>query len=160
MCAGRPSKLTPELQRDFCLLLSAGTHPETVCNRLGITRQTFGNWKERGERALEAADNADPDDLPYLDFMLDVLKALGEVNGKLQGFIFKAAEKGNWPAAAYLLSKRMPHVFGDKVTIDSSGNALPQGGAQRVTKQLSDEQAAFLRRKILYGDKVPRKPTG
>lgn len=48
---GRPSKLTPEVQKQLVKLIQAGNHYETACACVGITYRTFRNWMEKGEKA-------------------------------------------------------------------------------------------------------------
>jgi transposase len=47
--AGRPTKLTPELQAELCRLLEEGQHIQTACALVGLPISTFNDWVARGE---------------------------------------------------------------------------------------------------------------
>lgn len=48
--AGAPTALTPELQADFARLIRAGNYFETVCDFMGIVRETARRWMRLGGR--------------------------------------------------------------------------------------------------------------
>jgi hypothetical protein len=48
--AGRRTVLTPELQRDICAFIRAGAYDYAAAEACGISRRTFFEWLERGER--------------------------------------------------------------------------------------------------------------
>jgi hypothetical protein len=47
---GRPTKLTPELQRRLCALLRLGVPAERAARLVGIGERTFHTWMADGER--------------------------------------------------------------------------------------------------------------
>src|SRR5687768_1636183 len=72
--AGRPSKLTPEIQKQICELLEGGNFVETVCDYVGISKETFYDWIRRGERGWEADIKGG-----YVEFSDAVKKAIAKV---------------------------------------------------------------------------------
>jgi transposase-like protein len=46
---GRPSLLTDDLTQQIAALVEHGHYIETVCQSLGITKQTYYNWLEQAE---------------------------------------------------------------------------------------------------------------
>jgi hypothetical protein len=63
---GRPTKLTPELQRRVCTLLRLGMPRERAARLAGISASTFHNWMAEGA----AAEGG-----PYLEFFEAVQRA-------------------------------------------------------------------------------------
>jgi hypothetical protein len=47
---GRRTLLTAELQRDICAFVRAGAYDYAAAEACGISRRTFFEWLERGER--------------------------------------------------------------------------------------------------------------
>ncbi len=104
---GRPSKLTPELRERICEYIRAGNYLSTACEACGISRQTYLNWMERGEKARGGE---------FLDFFDAVKKAEKEAEIRNVAIINKAAGK-NWQAAAWWLERRHPEKYGKKDTL-------------------------------------------
>jgi len=48
--AGRRTLLTPESQRDICAFIRAGAYDYAAAEACGISRRSFFEWLERGER--------------------------------------------------------------------------------------------------------------
>jgi hypothetical protein len=53
--AGRRTLLTAELQRDICAFIRAGAYDYAAAEACGISRRTFFEWLERGERESKRA---------------------------------------------------------------------------------------------------------
>jgi transposase len=51
MAAGRPTKLSPEMQKLICQGIRIGLSYKDSAVNAGITEKTFYNWVERGEKA-------------------------------------------------------------------------------------------------------------
>src|SRR4051794_15646643 len=79
---GRPSKLTIELIVKVQEILPVALYYETVANYLGINRQSFYNWKRRGEREAKRLQQkkAKPraKEALYLEFHHVLQKAMAE----------------------------------------------------------------------------------
>ncbi len=107
MPAGRPSKLTPELQRQICDLLRAGNYVETVCDYVGIEYKTYYNWRNRGERAWQVDIEAG-----YVEFLHAVKKAVSEV--EILTIADLRSGPMNWQAKAWWLERRHPDRWGNR----------------------------------------------
>jgi len=93
--AGRPTKLTPEMQAKFVAHVRAGNFIETVCAACGIAVSTYYTWAERAENGEE----------PYAGFMEAVRTAEAEAELEaVEGILTHAAE--NWSAFSWYLERR------------------------------------------------------
>ena|SRR6185436_4113502 len=107
MPAGRPSKLTPEVQQQFKILLEAGNFVETVCDYVGITGATFYNWMERGERGRKSDVDGG-----YVEFFDMVKKSVAIV--EISTLRDLRAGPLNWQAKAWWLERRHPKKWGNR----------------------------------------------
>ena len=98
---GRPSVLTPEVQKTICEAIEDGCYVETAVSLAGISRPTFYVWLKKGA-------GGDP---KYSDFVDTIKKAMAKSEHDAIQIINKAAEK-NWTAAAWKLERRYPHKYG------------------------------------------------
>lgn len=121
----RPTKLTPELQRQICEHLLQGNFVETVCDFVGIDKATFYGWLKRGERGRK------PDiEGGYVAFFNAVKRAVALV--EMQTMAELKSGGANWQAKAWWLERRHPDKWGNrgKQTIDHNINV----------SQLSDDE--------------------
>lgn len=107
---GRPSKaetvLTPEILEAVGLLLSEGHYKETVADFLGISRMTWWNWEQRGER--------EPDSV-YGEFLYVVKKA----SAAAEILLFRGIRAGfdGWQSKAWIMERRFPQRWGKRIDI-------------------------------------------
>lgn len=99
----RPTKLTPETQNKIVQALTLGATYEHAANFAGISYETFNNWMKRGEAASSGK---------FLQFFEAVKKAEGNATVGWLAKIEKAANDGNWQAAAWKLERRYPNDYG------------------------------------------------
>lgn len=131
--AGRPTKLTPELQNEICGLLGKGNFVETVCDFVGLSKNTFYDWIKRGERAWKVDIDGG-----FVEFSDAVKKAITFVEMQTMGEL--KAGGMNWQAKAWWLERRHPDKWGTRgkntnvnVNVDMSAlsdemiNKLAQG---------------------------------
>lgn len=113
MAHGRPSKLTPETQKRILEALSVGTTYALACQYAGITYATFRRWMVQGEQAKSGK---------FRDFYDAVKEAEGRAVVGWLAKIERAANEGNWQAAAWKLERRYPEDFGrrDRISITHS----------------------------------------
>jgi len=64
---GAPTKLTPELQKEFVKQIRRGNYIETVCGYCSIATSTFRAWMSTGKDDLEAGKTTE-----FSDFMAAV----------------------------------------------------------------------------------------
>lgn len=117
MPAGRPSKLTPELQKDICNYLLAGNFVETVCDLVGISKETFYAWVKRGERGWKSDRDGG-----YVEFSDAIKRAVAQVEVLTVNDLRKGPQ--NWQAKAWWLERRHPDKWGNrgKSQVEHSGD--------------------------------------
>jgi len=135
MPAGRPSKLTPEVQETICRAIRRGCYIETAAALGGIHKDTFYEWLKRGNRQSKGK---------YREFSDAVKKALAEAESRELKIIDKAAQgytvvktkrvehpdgkveetheeshRFNWQAAAWKLERCFPDRWTRRLTVSS-----------------------------------------
>ncbi len=111
--AGRPTKLTPEVQDRICQLIRAGNTVEIASEASGITPKTYYAWMQRG---LDGR-------APYGPFRRAVEQSRAEAEAMLVGRVQRAAQSGSWRAATWLLERQWPDrwaAVGDRTTDDGA----------------------------------------
>jgi hypothetical protein len=101
---GRPSKLTPKVKSDVCDALKAGATHRMAADYAGIDVATLQRWL------------ADP--RPQFREFRDAVKG-AEAKGDIMSLavIQKAAQGGQWQAAAWLLERRHPDEYGRRQVV-------------------------------------------
>jgi len=110
------SKLNREIIEHVRKLASLGVDVKTITDALNISRQTFYDWLNRGERDAQEGKRT-----LYADFFDAYKKAQAEAIIRNVALILEAAKNGNWQAAAWFLERRMPEVWGRKLDVHSEG---------------------------------------
>ena len=103
----RPTKLTPELQRQITEYISAGNYTNTACQAVGIAESTYYKWKELGEAGRR----------PYMEFMESIKKAEAQAEISYIKVIQEAASE-HWQAAAWYLERKHYSRWGKKTSFD------------------------------------------
>lgn len=154
---GRPTKLTPAVQRAVCEQIERGLHLDDAAIMGGIGRTTFYTWMAKGDAQKRGR---------YRDFRNAVEAAKAQAAAFLIGLIEQAAERGSesveivtnfeadadgemipvskretkrksprdWRAALALLERREPARYGRKV-IEHAGEIKTTGGAAAAPAQ-------------------------
>jgi transposase len=137
---GRPSKLTEDRQETICEALRKGVSIEGACQLAGIGESTFYSWRSRGEeekeRVREGHHNCQvrKEEQPYVDFLEETTRAIGESEEYLVEKIYEAApETPN--AALRLLERRFPERWSKKQKVEHSGD----GFTVRINPPESDD---------------------
>lgn len=99
---GRPSKLTPEIQRDIVDLVKTGNYFETAANACGIGNSTARRWLYDGARQKTGK---------YRRFRDAVVKAEAFAEASAVSRIRQHGAKV-WQAEAWYLERRMPRKWG------------------------------------------------
>jgi hypothetical protein len=97
-------KLTSGLIADISLAIRNGAYVETAVALCGISKQTFYRWLRQGE--TEEA----PDLIRKLSDA--VKKGMAEAEMRDLAVIDKAAQEGEWTAAAWRLERKFPEKWG------------------------------------------------
>lgn len=116
MPAGRKSKYTPEVVERITQAIRNGMTYELACQYAGISHETFYRWMN--EKA---------------EFSAAVKEAEGAGAMTWLEAIQKAADRGEWTAAAWKLERRYPQLYGRRV-VDANVKAQID-----VTKLSDDE---------------------
>lgn len=95
----RPPRLTNKIRENIYKGIRLGLTYDRAAQLAGITARTFYSWKAKG-----LANKAPI----YVQFLHELKKA--EIEGEAAAInqIVKAAQEGNWTAAAWMLERRFP----------------------------------------------------
>lgn len=105
---GRPTKLTPQVMATIVRTVRAGSYIETAAEFAGIGRRTFYDWVRRGAREKTGI---------YYEFSLAIEQAAAEASVRNIMVIDRAAQHGQWQAAAWRLERKYPHQWGKRQVI-------------------------------------------
>ena len=100
MPAGRPTKLTPALQKAIVSKARKGFHFQTIADAVGVNQDTLNEWKRRGEREPTG---------PFGAFSVAYKKAITDAEGELLDLV-RTTETG-WQRFAWLLERRWPDKY-------------------------------------------------
>jgi hypothetical protein len=139
---GRPSKFQPELGQRIVDVVRVTGMAEAAAAACGIHRATLYRWLERGGKQRSG---------PLRDFADAVTKAQGESETRLLTLITKSASAGEWRAAAWLLERRNPELYGPRIQL-TLRQAL-EGIADHVAAHAPDVSEGFLR--LFAGEDAP-----
>ena len=132
--AGRPTKLTPDVQDLIVDGINAGLTFGLTCARAGVNPATFYRWLEKGETAKSGV---------YSEFCDTVSRAKADSALRLVSQITLQAPT-DWRAAAFLLERRFPDDYGKRseITGKDGGPVKVEAKTQHVfqpTPELWDE---------------------
>jgi len=96
---GRPTKLNPEIQAKIVNLIKAGNYNEVACQAVGIHKDTFYFWMEKGRAAKSGI---------YSDFSDAIENASAVSEAHYLELIHKAAKEDTtkWQASAWFLERK------------------------------------------------------
>ena len=104
--AGRKTKLTPELQKEFCGYVSGGLTKKGAADAVCISETTLYDWLQRGQKDEDAGK-----DTVYSEFLESVKRA--EAGFKLTHIrTIQEASADDWKAAAWLLERCYRNEYG------------------------------------------------
>jgi hypothetical protein len=126
-----PLLLTPEIADRIVNMLKLGNYQETAAAAAGIDARTLRRWLHRG---------ASREEEPYATFAARVLEAEASAESRHVGTLYSASRE-DWRAAAWILSRKSPDRWGDKVQqmIEVSGAATPAQAARLVREAFGDK---------------------
>ena len=145
----RPSKLTPELLAKFRSVLPHCFFIKTAADLLGVHRQSFFNWRRRGQReadrmAAEETSMCRKSEALYVEFFYAHREILAASEMRAISNIIAAGNAGVWQAAVWQLERRYPERYGpNKQEIKQLAKTSVEQ-AQRIDA-LQDEINALLR---------------
>ncbi len=140
---GRPTLLTPEVEKAICDNILLGLAAEEAAEMSGVSASTFYGWKRRGQ--LEATRltrapraKARPKETPYLEFLQAVKKAQLEFK-RTHVVRVQQAGREHWQASAWLLERRYPKEYGQKVLIEQQVREELEAAVDRLEQRLDPE---------------------
>ena len=133
MAGGRPSKLTPEVQKRLCDAVSAGNYYEAACEYAGVDYSTFRRWMEQGEAAKTGV---------FREFCDAVKKADADAEVRVVAQ-WRQHMPDNWQACRDFLARRYPARWSEKTHQEITG---PGGGPIEVRVMTDEQRAAALNR--------------
>ena len=98
----RPAKLTLDLTRETSTHIRDGNSPTVSATLVGISPSTYFNWMSKGS-------NQKP---RFMEFSESIERAKAQSIVNRVAHISRAADSGNWRAAAWLLERMAPESFG------------------------------------------------
>lgn len=125
--------------------IRAGCWLNEAAQVAGVSRRALTNWLAWGRESLERCDQepaAEPDE-PYHSFAAEVLKEQARLEMLLLARIQKAGES-DWKAAAWLLSKRNPRRYGDRLELAGSEDEPIRVEASTVVVGMAADQRAAI----------------
>ena len=114
----RPAKLTLELTKEITSYIHDGNSPTRSATLVGISPSTYFHWMSKGSKKEPG----------FLEFSESIERAKAQSIVNRVAHISRAADSGNWRAAAWLLERMAPESFGKNST------RAPEVGAQRIEK--------------------------
>lgn len=122
MPAGRPTKYQPETVAKITNAIAVGATLTHACSYAGIDLDTLSNWRKK-----------------YSEFSDAIKEAEGKAVVGWLAKIEKAANDGNWTAAAWKLERRYPHEYGRTVQ-EHAGEIAHTHKVVRVPPKVSKEE--------------------
>ena len=110
---GRKSKLTKEVIKEASKMVAVGNYIKDVYPILGIEESTWYRWLKEGERAKSGIKR---------EFYKAIKKAEKEAIARNVALIQRAAQDGNWQAAAWWLERKYFEDWGRKDKVDLSAD--------------------------------------
>ena len=111
------SEITQAQADSLTSAIRAGSDLEVSCHYSGISVPLAYRWLERGKLESERIANGfepDPAEADYLRFWDELKKARADAVVRNVAFIQKAAQDGNWQAAAWWLERTVPEAYGKR----------------------------------------------
>lgn len=121
---GRQSKLTTELIAKIRGYVAAGNTFKIACQLCRISETIFYKW-------MGATDSSDP---LILELIQSVKEATAEAEAAMVARV-RDASRENWTAAAWMLERRNPEVWGRRDTIKAEHSG-PNGAPLQTQSQL------------------------
>ena len=109
----RKSKLNKELIEKAYELVAAGNYDKDVYPILGVEKTTWYRWLSEGEKAKSGLKR---------EFYDTIKKAEKDAIARNVALIQRAAQEGNWQAAAWWLERKYFEDWGRKDKVDLSAD--------------------------------------
>ena len=140
--AGRPTKLTPDVQELIVDGINAGLTYGMSCARAGVNPATFYRWLEKGETAKSGA---------FREFCDTVSRAKADSAMRLVSQITLQAPT-DWRAAAFMLERRFPDDYGKRseITGKDGGPVKMEAKTQHIFQPTQEVWDEILRKRAEF----------
>ena len=129
---GRNTKLTKKVTEKICLAIRGGAYAETAAAFAGIGKTSFYKWLKKGNN---------PEEKPiYKTFVNAIEKAMADSEISDLAVISKAANSGNWQAAAWRLERKNPQRWGRYQRIDLTTKDDPENKKDRDLEAFTEAE--------------------
>jgi len=144
--SGRPTKLTPELQKEICTYIENGSSFIDACTLCNISEGIFYEWKKHGREAIEKGISN-----RYSDFLESLKKAEAKFKVyHIQRITLAAKSSQHWTASAWILERKYNSEFGRKDSMNIKGNFAVGNFDIKLTPE--EEEEYKKRVADIYGD--------
>ena len=130
---GRRTKFTPDRLKRFAQAIELGATVKHACDYAGFCERSYYEWRK------DAEDNPDS---RYKEIL--TIRADAESRGVVANLarIQSAAKDGTWTAAAWLLERKHPEIYGrrmveNRTTLNVSGL---KATIERAVAEMTDEE--------------------
>jgi len=134
---GRPTKFEPKTCELIVQSVRLGAPWELAPLRAGVDYTTFRKWIQRGQAEKTG---------PYREFFEAIKRAEGEAVVRRLVVIERSANSGTWQAAAWLLERRYPQIFGRTVVTSDAPPAAAPASITAVHNEVNIVDMAALMR--------------
>lgn len=114
--AHRPTKLSEEVTHRVAGLLRNGNYVTTAMQACGLHPDSYYAWRERGEADQDAGIATE-----FSEFAEACARARAEGQAMLLQMVRASAVAGDWKAAAWILERTAPDLFGPHQEVKHSG---------------------------------------
>lgn len=112
MSAGRKTKLTPETVKAVTDAIREGSTQDDAARLAGIARTTFYEWMNAKPEFADAVQKAHAD---FKRAQVKAIRAAG-IRAKKDAHGEVIGTEGSWQANAWLLERKYPEDFGQRMT--------------------------------------------
>lgn len=133
------SKLTPELTKTICELIEKGLPYNLVCGAVGIHKDTFYDWINKGEAGKKG----------FSDFSDSVNKSKAAFALRCLERVDDYADNGSVFCATWLLKTRFPKEFGDRQNVNIDAKTKNENENLNVNANLNLQAPEEIEQAIL-----------
>tara|TARA_Y100000593_G_scaffold560_1_gene1047 strand:- start:793 stop:1305 length:513 start_codon:yes stop_codon:yes gene_type:complete len=136
---GRKTKFTPKVKAALLKALSVGTPLEIACRGAGIHRETLRLWHQQAEAGDEEKRG--------FFGLVEEAQAKHVAQG-LERIASAAEDPRYWKAQAWILERRYPKYFGQKMEVGGRIDSTHTEYSHRVVEILDDGEGRILAGKL------------
>lgn len=125
--AGRPPKLTNEVQERICQALAAGNYRTVAAQWAGVSQRVMREWMAKGKSEKSG---------PYKDFRRRVLEAEKSAEIRAVGLVMKAAQE-DAKHAQWWLERKFNARWGRKDATRVTGEIKASGSGPATSREVA-----------------------